>query len=60
METSIYQTCYDLVQTYIFGSVQVGSYQELVCIIISAAACIFVFSLPFLIVWRFLKLLGGK
>lgn len=55
---SIYQTLYDLVNTYIFGSsVTVGSYQELVCIAVSVVGCLFVFALPFLLVWKIIKIL---
>lgn len=55
---NIYQTCYDLVNTYIYGStVQVGSYQELVCIAVSTLACLFVFSLPFVLVYKVIKMI---
>lgn len=53
---SIYQTIYDLIETYIFTSVEVGTYQELICIALSSCACIFLIALPFLIVWRIIRL----
>lgn len=57
---NIYQTCYDLVNTYIYGgSVIEGSYMELVAIAVSTCACLFVFSLPFIIVWRVIKFIAG-
>ena len=56
----IYNTLYDLVNSYIFvGNVLVGSYQELVCIIVSVIGCLFVFSIPFILVYRIIKLLVG-
>lgn len=59
MTTSIYQTCYDLVTTYLFGSVAVGSYHELVCIAVSVMATLFVFAIPFIVVYRIIKLFCG-
>ena len=53
---NIYQTCYDLVNQYIYGSsIQVGTYQDLVAIVVATAACIFVFALPFFIVKKCLE-----
>lgn len=54
---SIYLTCYDLINEFIFGGeVLLGTYTDLVCILLSSIACIFCFSLPFIIVWRAIKL----
>lgn len=54
--TNIYQTCYDLINTYVFGgTVVANTYQDLICIAFSAAACIFLMSLPFLLVWIIIK-----
>lgn len=56
----IYQPIYDLVNTYIFGgSVAVGTYQELICIAVAVCGCLFVMALPFLIVYKIIKLLVG-
>lgn len=52
----IYDTIYQLIEQYIYGSVVAGSYQELVCIMVSTAACLFIIALPFIIVWRVIKL----
>lgn len=59
MTSSIYQTCYDLVVTYMYGAVESGSYHELVAILFSTAATLFVMCMPFLVVWRILKMLGA-
>lgn len=56
----IYQTCFDLVEQYIFGAVTAGTYQELVCIAVSVCACLFVMALPFILVWRIIRFLGGR
>ena len=52
----IYDSIYNLIETYIFGIVQVGTYQELICILLSSVGCIFVFSLPFVLVWKVVKM----
>lgn len=58
---NIYQTLYELVNTYIFGgTVAPETYQELVAIAVSTLGCLFVFALPFVLVWRVIKLLGGR
>lgn len=56
----IYQTCYSLVEQYVYGVVSAGTYEELVCIAVSTCACLFVVALPFVLVWRVIKLLGGR
>ena len=56
MTNSIYQTCYDLVAQYIYGSVEVGSYPELVCVIVATACSLFVMAIPFIVVISIMKL----
>lgn len=56
MDTSIYQTCFDLVSHHIYGGVEVGTYPELVCTIVATACCLFVMSIPFIVVVAFMKL----
>lgn len=55
----IYQTCFDLVEQYIYGTVTVGSYQELVCIAVATIASLFVMAIPFIVVWCLIKLIIG-
>lgn len=54
----IYQNLYNLVVTYIFGTdlVVVGSWYELVSILIASVGSLFVMALPFILVWRIIKL----
>ena len=55
---NIYQGLYDLLVQYVFnGNVVVGSHQELVIIIISTIGWVFLTLLPFILVWKFIKLL---
>lgn len=56
----IYQICYDLLNTYLFGGVvDVNTYQDLICILLSSIGCIFCFALPFIMVWRAIKIFLG-
>lgn len=56
---SIYHNIFDLLNTYVFGGTVVdGSYEELVCIFFSTCACLFMVSLPFLVVGYILKMIG--
>lgn len=56
----IYQSIYDLINTYIYGGeIIVGSYQEMTAIIISTIACVFMVALPFLIVKKIIDIIGG-
>lgn len=54
---SIYQNIFNLLETYIFGTITAGSYEELVCILASTVACIYLAALPFVLVWNFTKML---
>lgn len=55
---NLYQTCFDLINQYIYGNTVVaGTYQELVCIIASTAAVLFLFSLPFLLVKKVINMI---
>lgn len=56
---NIYQDIFDIVKQYIFGGVELTANMDLVAITLSTIGCVFVFSLPFLIVWRLIKILMG-
>lgn len=57
---NIYQSIYDTINTYVFGnSIIAGSYQELVTIFFSTTACLFVMALPFVVVYKVIKMLVG-
>lgn len=54
--TNIYQAFYTLLQDYIFGgAVVVGSYEDLVCIMVSTIAALVLVVFPFIIVWRIIR-----
>ena len=55
---NLYQTCYDLVATYIYGgTVEAGSHMDLVCTMVSTCANLFLVALPFLLVWKVIRML---
>lgn len=57
---SVYNTIYDLVEKYIFGEdIVTGSHQDLTATILSSIICILVFALPFLVVWKVIKVIMG-
>lgn len=56
---NIYQDIYNIVQQYIFGGVDLTASMDLVAITLSSIGCIFVFSLPFVIVWRIIRMFMG-
>ena len=57
---SVYDTIYDLIETYIFGgNIVLGSHQDLTATTLSSIVCILVFALPFLIIWKVLKVIMG-
>lgn len=54
----IYNTLYELLETHIFGSVIEGTYPDLVLIICATIGSLFVVSLPFLIVYNIIRIIG--
>lgn len=51
MPNPIYVGLYDLVATYIFGEVAVGTYPELVCTLVATLGSIALIALPFVMVY---------
>lgn len=53
---NIYQSLYDLINTYVYGnSIVVGSVADLVATLISTLGCIYLISLPFMLVYFVIK-----
>lgn len=51
----MYQQIYDLFVQYVYGAVTLTESMELTATIFSTTACLFCVSLPFIVVWRFIK-----
>lgn len=59
MTLDLFNEIYNLLVNNIFGgSVQVGTYQDLICSLFSASACLFVLIIPFLVVYKVIKLVA--
>lgn len=56
---SIYQSLFDLIHTYVYGGVTLTADMNLVATLISTAGCIFLVALPFMIVWKVIKMIMG-
>lgn len=55
----IYQELYSLIQTYIYGGIELTADMSLVCTLIATAGSLFVVALPFCLVWRICRMLCG-
>lgn len=60
MENGIYTALYTLVQNAFYGSSSLTGWQELVLTIIATAGCLFAFAVPFMIVWKVIKMICGR
>ena len=57
MESGIYFALYSILSQYFYGAGTVlTEHMELTLTLISTIGCLFVFALPFLVVWRIIKL----
>lgn len=54
---SIYQNLFDLIHSHIYGGVTLTPDMNLVCTLISTIGCVFLVSLPFLLVWKVIRML---
>ena len=55
----IYQTCFELIKTYIFGGVELTADMNLIATLISSISVIVLFSLPFVLVFWLIKTVVG-
>lgn len=55
---NLYQTCYDMLNQYIFGnSIVANTYPDLVVTLFSVTACLFCMAIPFIVVYAGIKLI---
>lgn len=55
----IYQNLYALLEQYVYGGTLTTD-AELVCTLTATAGCLFLVALPFTLVWRLIKMIGGN
>lgn len=54
---NIYQGIYDLIVNQLFGgTVEIGSNPELITILVSTFATIFLIAIPFIVIYKFIKM----
>lgn len=57
---NIYQTLYDLIDVYVYGStIDAGTIPDLVATLIATAGVVFLVALPFIVVLRVIRLICG-
>lgn len=57
---NLYQDLFELIQTYLFGGVELSAHQDLVAVTLATIGVLFVFSIPFVVIWRVIKLITGE
>lgn len=58
---SIYNSLYTLLQDFVFGGEIIsGSIPDLIATLLSTCGVVFLVSLPFMLVWRVICMIGGK
>ena len=55
----MYNDLFVLLQQYIYGTSVLTEWQDLTLTIMSTCGCLFVVAIPFLIVWRVIRILCG-
>lgn len=55
----IYGNVYEIIVNYLFGGGVLSNNEELITIALASIASIFVFSIPFIIVWRIVKMISS-
>lgn len=53
---NIYQDLYHLIEVYIYDG-NLEGFNELVCTLVATCGCLFLIALPFMIVWKVVKLI---
>lgn len=56
----IYQTIYDLIMSTLFAGATAIEWVSLVCTVLATACTVFVFAIPFIVVWRVMCLILNR
>ena len=57
---NIYQNLYDLIHNYVFGGVALSPNADLVITLISTLGCLFLISIPFIVLYKAIQLVCGR
>ena len=60
MATNIYTTLYELIQSVFYGTMALTGWQEMVLTVLATIGCIFVFAIPFIVVWKVIQIICGR
>lgn len=56
----MYYSIYELLQTAIYGAVTLSGWQELFLTTVASACVLFAVCVPFIVVWKVIKLICGR
>lgn len=57
---NIYNDIYSIIQQFIFGGAELSANMDLVAVTLATIGCIFVFAVPFIVVWKVIELIMGR
>lgn len=60
MENGIYLALYDLIQSVFYGTAALTGWQEMVLTVLATIGCLFVFAVPFIVVWKVICIIVGR
>lgn len=56
----MYLDIYNLIVNAFYGTATITGWQELTATVLATACCVFCFIIPFLVVWKVVKLIVGR
>lgn len=60
MENGIYLALYELIQNAFYGAAILTGWQEMVLTVLATIGCLFVFAVPFIVVWKVICIIVGR
>ena len=60
MENGIYLALYELIQNAFYGATALTGWQEMVLTVLATIGCLFVFIVPFIVVYKVIKFICGR
>lgn len=60
MDNGIYLALYELMQHAFYGAAVLTGWQELVLTTLATIGCLFVFAVPFIVVYKVIKFICGR
>lgn len=60
MQNGIYIALYELIQNVFYGATTLTGWQEMVLTVLATIGCLFVFAIPFIVVWKVICIIVGR